>query len=142
MRYAAGFMTVFLCLANGSPMAADDLVIGEPFATVGEPIAVTFDNENREGLTLRVIYRPNSETEKIEKAGSFDENGGLTWTPTEPGLATLTIMNEGGESLASLEVGVCFSETPAGGILVMVLAGLLLFGGAGFSLVIALRGVS
>lgn len=142
MRYALCFMIVFLCLFSGPLRAADELVLEKDFATVGEPIAITYEAENSKELLLQVTYRPNSETEKREKPRSFEEGGRLMWTPTEPGLATLTVMNKGGESLASLEIGVCFSETPAWGIIVMVLAGLLLFGGAGFSLVIALKGHS
>jgi len=134
---------IMICSASAaSAWAEDKIVLAESFAVVGEPILVQLESETLADTLLQVTYRPNSETEKEEMAGSFDESGRLMWTPLKPGLASLCVKNKRGEQIASLEIGVCFSEIPKSGIGVMLFAGWLLFGGAAFSLVIALRKIS
>ena len=61
------------------------------------------------------------------------------FAPESPGIAKLVVIDADGQELGSEEVAIRYAGIPIYGIIVMVLAGILLFGGAGTSLVIALR---
>jgi len=88
---------------------------------------------------LKVVYRPNSETSVEEELRPFKADGSVMWTPAHPGIASLIVVDAGGRTAGSKDVAIRFAGIPAYGIAVMLLAGLLLFGGAGWSLVLALR---
>ena len=88
---------------------------------------------------LRVIYRPNSQTRVVEDPVLVPEGGVVSWTPRYPGIASLSVTDASGAVLAQKDVAIRFAGIPASGIAVMTLAGLLLFGGAMASLVLALR---
>ena len=116
------------------------MILSEPVPVFGREQTVSLRIPRPVKASLTVTYRPNSATAKEEEAGAFSEEGALPWTPESPGIATLTARDEGGVILAELHVAICFAETPFYGVVVMVLAGLLLFGGAGLSLALALKG--
>jgi len=125
---------VLVALA-GVPAAAADLAVDDDFPVVGKPISVSIsDADGFENLELRVVYAPNSETQSIEEIGRFSPEGTVVWNPRRFGIATLSVRTADGEKIASENVAILFAETPAAGVLVMIFAGILLFGGAGISL--------
>jgi hypothetical protein len=119
-------------------MAGDILTLSDKDPVEGKEIRL-FLQGGVEGAALKVVYRPNSETSVEEEVGPFQADASIVWTPAHPGIASLVVLDRDGASLGSKDVAIRFGGVPAYGILVMLLAGLLLFGGAGFSLVLALR---
>lgn len=92
---------------------------------------------------LRIVYRPGSTLEAEERfpVPALSANTPLTvnWTPREPGIARLEYH---GAPVASPEtpalqaqalVGVTYATLPLSGLLVMLLAGFVLFGGCCFA---------
>jgi hypothetical protein len=92
-----------------------------------------------QALHLKVVYSPSSETQMVEEIGRFSESGNISWKPARPGIATLSARDDADKEIVSSNVAIYFSSTPMAGVLVMLLAGALLFGGAGVSTVFALR---
>ena len=113
-----------LLLLLAAPLAAQDVVSITPEQpTRGEPVTVTF-SEPVDSVT--VTYRPGAITAHTETfapgAASFE------FTPTRAGVVSVAA----GDAAQSLSVR--FRGAPISGIIVMVLAGLVLFGGAAVSL--------
>ena len=77
---------------------------------------------------VRVVWRPNS---AIPDTVTVFERGGRSflWTPSRAGVATI-ITDTG----LSQNVSVRYDTFPASGLLILILAGGVLFGGAGFAL--------
>jgi hypothetical protein len=131
-------MLAILLIAAPGLLADDFLTLSDTDAVDGKEIRLLLQ-EGIKGSTLKVVYRPNSETSVEQDAGPFLSDGSIVWTPEHPGIASLVVLNAQGEAIGSKDVAIRFSGIPAFGILVMLFAGLLLFGGAGWSLVLALR---
>ncbi len=134
------FLTVALfgCVA-GSALAGVELSLDADFPEVGKDQTVALSGaDGSEHLSLWVVYSPNSETQAEEEIGPFP-GAEITWNPTRPGIATLSARDDDGNTVASLNVAILFSSTPVSGVLVMFLAGVLLFGGAGLTLRSVLR---
>lgn len=113
---------VFLVLA--APLAAQEVVSISPVQpTRDEPVTVTF-SEPVDSVT--VTYRPGAITAHSE---SFAPGSAVfEFTPTRAGVVSVA----SGDASQSLSVR--FRGAPVSGIAVMVLAGLILFGGAAISL--------
>ncbi len=125
---------VLVGLSFGSALAVD-LSIDDDFPVVGRDQRVSVSGaEGAESLGLWVVYSPNSETMAEEEIGRFSSDGTAIWSPSRFGIATLSARDAGGEVVAAENVAILFAETPATGVLVMIFAGILLFGSAGFSL--------
>lgn len=142
MRTTIFLIVLLFCgLSARSGAAEASLSLGEAYPVVGERIEVTLHGvDSPETAALWVVHRPNSQTAETIRVGNFNAEGQVWWTPKAPGIATLRDRDPAAEGeAASVSVAICFSTNPASGILVMVLAGLLLFGGAGWSLRLALR---
>ncbi|MEL6616473.1 MAG: hypothetical protein AAFQ43_12095 [Bacteroidota bacterium] len=91
---------------------------------VGQPLTLTFGEP---ADTLTVTYRPGS----VASTDDVIVLGGVTsteWTPEAAGVVQVAV----GEASQSLSVR--YENAPASGLLVMVLAGLVLFGGAAFAM--------
>lgn len=143
--------TLFLALTVAAAPAAGDekITLDDKFATVGAAEAVQLTGStDPTALRLRVTYRPNSATSDETVLGAFDADGRITWTPAAPGLTVLEAVRPDGKdengdakfkAVTKLRVATCYAETPVSGLLVMILAGILLFGGAAVSLCMALR---
>ena len=83
-------------------------------------------------LRIRAIYRPGStvtDTDELEPGS----DGWIVWTPRSAGLVLLEAYNEK-ETIAKRAVSITFDSTFSIGVVVMILAGLALFGGAFFSI--------
>ena len=116
-------LSLFLALL-AAPAAAQDVVSVEPAAPVrGEPVRVTF-SEPVDSVT--VTYRPGAVTARTETftpgATSFE------FTPRRAGVVAVAA----GDAATSLSVR--FTRAPLPGLLVMIVAGLILFGGAAVSM--------
>jgi len=139
-RLLLPIIVVLAAAGSGTSSSAAELSLEDPFPVAGtEQLVRINDVEHPEHLSLRVVYLPNSKTQHQEMIGSFSAEGELRWRPAGPGIATLAAVTESGEELVQSNVAICFPSTPGLGVAVLVLAGLLLFGGAGFSLRLALR---
>jgi hypothetical protein len=128
---------IFLVLAvfASGPAMAGEIAVDGSFPIVGEPMVLSVSDVGRpENHTLRVVYAPNSETQTVEEIGRLSADGTIAWNPERFGIATLTVTDDAGSTVATENVAILPAETPAGGVLVMIFAGILLFGGAGWSL--------
>lgn len=130
--------TVLVVLAASAllaavPAAAVEIALADPRPLLGEPVAVTVTEgaEPLAGARLEAHYRPNSQTAFRETLPPTDATGRTDWTPSAAGIATLEVLDPaGGPPLATLNTAVRYGRFPARGIVVMVVAGVLLFGGA------------
>jgi hypothetical protein len=123
-----------------TPVGAQELSVDGDFPIVGEPVTVSFNPNGSSGdLILRVVYAPNSETSSVEEIGRVSADGSVEWTPGRFGIATLKLTDGAGDTIAVENVAVLPDGAPATGVLVMLFAGILLFGGAGVSLRSVLR---
>jgi len=133
-------LTVVLLGLCGGPAWAIELTLDDEFPMVGiDQIVTITDVERAESLRLWVIYSPNSETQSEEEIGRFSSDGVITWNPTRFGIATLSARDDQGVAVAIENVAIIFAKTPTAGVIVMLFAGVLLFGGAAFSLRSVLR---
>ena len=98
---------------------------GEPASLIkGHSTVVTLDSFAEH---VQVIWRPNSaisDTVTLHVSGQT-----FTWTPTQAGVATMTTSNG-----TSQNISVRYDSYPASGIFILIIAGTILFGGAGFAM--------
>lgn len=114
---------------------AAELDLDQEFPVVGQIMTVTVSGSGgAEDLDLWVVYSPNSETSTEEKIGGVPVLGEVPWTPARSGIATVSVRDASGQILAAENVAILFESTPSSGVMVMIFAGILLFGGAGFSM--------
>lgn len=109
--------------ASGAPVA---------FPVVGSTFTVKVDGAAVQAVKLRVQYRPNSKTsvdEEVEASAA-----GVSWTPLHAGLASISVVGPGDQVLATRTVSVRFAALSSVGLVVMIFAALLLFGGAAISI--------
>ncbi|PAP77777.1 hypothetical protein [Rubrivirga marina] len=113
-----------LLLLAAAPLAAQSVLSVTPEQpTRGEPVTVTF-SEPVDSVT--VTYRPGAITAHAE---TFTPGtAAFEFTPTRAGVVSVA----SGDAAQSLSVR--FVGTPVSGLVVMILAGLILFGGAALSL--------
>jgi len=92
------------------------------------------------GATVAVLYRPNSEAATLEMLGTTDARGRIAWVPSNAGLAQVTArVPSGGEALG-IDVAIRWSRIPAAGLVILVIAAVLLFGGAALGFHLLVRG--
>lgn len=115
---------LFLLLAPLSAQA--QLVGGSDLVLRGEPVTVSTLTPEGVADTLTVIYRPNA---ILARAVHLPTGGAetVTWTPESAGVVQLVA-----GSLRQ-NVSVRYRRPPLGGIIVLILAGSILFGGATFA---------
>ena len=117
-----------------------ELCLDQAFPRQGEPclIRVTDGEEPVRSARLRVTYRPNSEVETVQRLGATNAEGELVWIPEDAGIATLeaglaSVGSEGEPTSLNLTVSVRFQSSPALGIVILLTAGMILFGGNGYA---------
>lgn len=94
----------------------------------GRPVRITLDAP---ADRVVVVWRPNSavpDTVALDAAGTS-----FVWTPTRAGVARL-IATSGAETTVAQNVSVRYAAYPASGIFILIVAGTILFGGAGFAM--------
>ncbi len=127
--FSAAWLALLLFGMGLRSVTAADLELALEHPTRGEAVEVRLTGvESAAGVQLTAAYRPGSATEVSETVGIFGSDGVLQWSPTDAGLSVLSA-NSGDESLASRNVSIRFDSTPPLGMLILLLAGLLLFGG-------------
>lgn len=97
---------------------------------VGEAVELTIP----EGSTLIVTYRPNSSIARSDSL-AIGPDGAVTWTPEQAGVVALAV-----DAGPVRNVSVRFAGVPWLGVLVLLGAGSILFGGAAFGLRRMLKG--
>lgn len=128
-------LTLAVLLAFGGSAGAVELSFEDDFPIVGREETVTVSGLPADGaLGLWVVYSPNSETSTEEEIGKVPPDGEVLWTPSRSGIATVSLRDGSGTTVVGENVAILFDRTPSSGVLVMIFAGILLFGGAGFSL--------
>lgn len=111
-------MLVILAIVCATPARAQYVDANKIF-TAGQPVSVSVPQAD----TLIITYRPGSNIADIQTVAV---SGGMyQWTPTEAGLVSLA--TPGG---AAQTVSVGFSGFPVQGLIVFIIAGSILFGGA------------
>ncbi len=116
---------VAVLLVAAAPAAAQTLTVTPEQPVVGATATVIADAPLD---SLFVTYRPNSAIPVTDtlRVGGFEA---MRVPFREAGVVRVSTP-EG----ASADVSVRFAETPMSGVLVLILAGLILFGGAGFAM--------
>ncbi len=88
---------------------------------------------------LSVTYHPNSVTAKTDELGVFDVAGKATWKPAVSSIVEIVAKGPGKKDKAVMNIAVRFPSPPISGIVILLLAGTILFGGAGYSLFKAIK---
>lgn len=101
----------------------------------GRPCDLTIraDGQPAGGQLLVATYRPNSEVARCDTLGATNAAGTLAWSPRDAGMATLDVY-DAGRAVQTMTVSIKFRETPALGVAILILAGIILFGGNGYAL--------
>ncbi len=107
------------------PLAAQTITLAPEPPVVGVPTTLRFDVPVD---TVFVTYRPNSAVAHPDTV-RLGEAQSMRWTPERAGVVRIGL-----PSGASENVSVRFAETPLAGIAVLILAGLILFGGASWAM--------
>lgn len=91
---------------------------------------------------VSAVYRPNSSTTSTEHLAPTDEAGTVFWTPSAAGPVNLQAwppsVAEGAAPAVTVAVAVRYGGFPLSGLVIMLLAGALLLGGAAFGLTMLL----
>jgi len=99
--------------------------------TQGETVRVVFtDAEGAPvaGALVRAVYRPQSEVERTEEIGTTDAAGLVSWTPTGAGIVNLEAVPAADRTAVSRSIPVRFRGIPLTGLVILLLAGLILYG--------------
>lgn len=162
-RWAAGLAAAAaLAVSAGlaAPVDAGEIVLPptppyeRSYPLRGEPIRMAVrDGEDHPvaGAVVEVVYRPNSHTIHTATLAPTDAAGVTEWTPAYAGIVALTARagtprpggapgGDAGAEIATAKVAVRYGGFPPSGLLVMLVAGVLLFGGAALGFVKLLRG--
>lgn len=145
-RLCAAFVLLALFAAAAPAVADTTIELADPFPLRGEETQVTVLGDGGTsvaGSILTATYRPNSETASTEIVGALDSAGRIAWTPVDAGIVKLDLHPAPGEGdaaavLATTDLSVRYGGFPPAGLAIMILAGLLLFGGAGLGMALLL----
>jgi len=126
---AAGGVAAQIRLAETYPLEGQPTVI--EVLDGGVPVA---------GAAVEVLYRPNSEAATLEMIGTTDARGRIAWVPSNAGLAQVTALVPAGGQALGVDVAIRWSRMPASGLVILVVAAILLFGGAALAFHLLVRG--
>ena len=82
---------------------------------------------------ITVTYRPGSAVPAAFEIGSTTADGNFDWTPREAGIVAISAIwvdADGAEQTDTVNASVKYNPTPIAGIVIMIVAGLALIGGA------------
>lgn len=118
---------LFLIMSSSILQASIDVSKDSP--DVGERITLTFSIPVD---TLTVTYRPNSSVSKTEMLVNEPPANTMEWASKEPGLVALAYLDKstGSPQRVTRDLSIRFDGVSGSGIAVMLLAGIVLFGGA------------
>lgn len=124
-----------LGLASGLVLAAGaaraEILVTPPFPTEGKEATITVFGEGGTALPdlqVEAVYRPGSKVSRTEILGTTREDGRLLWTPDGAGIVTLRTVGDGAPSL-SKNLSVRFQGVPLSGLIILIGAGFILYGG-------------
>jgi hypothetical protein len=134
-----------ICLAAlPSVASAQSIELEEQYPLRQQPqrVVVMQDARPLPRAVITARYRPNSETTFTETLTPTDGAGSVIWTPRDAGIVTLEARASAADEtpIASRDVAVRFERFPPAGLAIMIIAALILFGGAGFGMTMLLRG--
>ncbi len=93
----------------------------------GRPVQITLEQPVDR---VEVVWRPNS---AVSDTVALDATGtSFVWRPTRAGVARIALIT-GGERVEE-NVSVRYDRYPGSGIFILIVAGTILFGGAGFAM--------
>lgn len=143
---AVSCIVFIICLISVSNAYADNsIVLRTLYPVEGErtELYVQDDKGNSVfGAEITATYRPGSSVENTSPVGITGRSGRMTWIPSAAGIVTLSATWEsaaGDTVTTTTNVSVRFRSTPAGGLLIMLLAGLLLVGGSAVRILSVIR---
>lgn len=121
-------LLLLLCFLATTPalgQSATSISVMPERIVAGEKATLTFDAPVNAVITT---YRPNSAIPIVDTlvVGGFTS---VRWTPERAGVVRIAVPDG-----PSRNVSVRFSELPTAGLLVLILAGLILFGGAAWAM--------
>ena len=129
--------TVLLCVfwAVAAHAAGSSISLDTTPPMRERPVAATVvvSGGDASGWVVSVTYFPNSIIQHTDEIGQTDSLGRIAWLPKFAGLATLTATC--GHESVSMATSVKFPGIPAGAAVVFIVAGTILLGGAGWSLI-------
>lgn len=120
---------LLLALFAQEPKATITLRDAYPVRGVSTGITVTGLVPRR----LTITYQPGAPIATITEVAVSPRQETIAWTPERAGIVRIEAFAADGTSVAK-NVSVTFDGVPGGGVLIALVAGMLLFGGAGFSL--------
>ncbi len=130
----SGAVVLALVLA-GTPGAEAGIEVAPAPPVQGERLMVTVtgDAGPLAGATVKAVYRPGSEVSHTEDLGATGPDGTVSWTPADAGVVTLSAAlpaMDGAEAVSlSRNVAVRFRGVPPLGLIIMLGAGIILYGG-------------
>lgn len=123
-----------LILAAAVPMAGlqaqEEIGLSVDAPQVGQPLTITLAQPTD---SLRITFRPNSSMVKTEVLVNNPPAAVFEWTPRDPGLVQLGYTDPESGAVVRRNVSVFFDGLSVSGLVVMISAGLILFGGAGLA---------
>ena len=140
-RRGSIWLALLVTAALAMPAPAAELATADRYPLRGETTTITVTDDGGSpmaGLEIEALYRPNSVTARTETIATTGPDGSVSWTPRDAGIVALTA-RRGDEQVALQNIAVRFGSFPASGIAILLLAGILLFGGAAYGFRALLR---
>ena len=129
LSIAPGSALVLLAMASqGSPAAAIELSPATP--AVGESVTVTLAEP---ATSLEVTYRPSSNVVEHVVLHADSPSTTFTWQPDHAGIVSLKAGSE------QKSISIRFDRFPVLGLLILLVAGTILFGGAAYAFRVLFR---
>ena len=130
------------CLVTQS--GGQEISCQETAPTRGQSILIRLTGaEDPSQWQVAMTYRPNSAISETTAPMKFDDAGEARLKPAISGIVQITAegpyVKDQKPPTASLNVPVRYPSPPISGIIILLVAGVILFGGAGYSLAKALK---
>lgn len=107
------------------PAGAQPITLSPEIPVVGQEMTLRFEAPVD---TVFVTYRPNSAVARRDTI-RIGEAASMRWTPSRAGVVAISLPDGTRQN-----VSVRFTKTPLSGLVVLLVAGLILFGGAGWAM--------
>jgi hypothetical protein len=127
-----------LCALAGLAARGDaGVAVAEKFPKQGVATTVTVtqdDGSPLAGAAVTAVYRPGSNVSHTETLGSTGAEGTVSWTPGDAGLVSLQATppptpDTPQPAPMSVNLSVLYAGVPRNGLIVLLAAGFLLYGG-------------
>jgi hypothetical protein len=110
-----------------TPLPTEEAEEAPAFPIENHPVQITLDAPVDR---VEVVWRPNS---AVPDTVALDATGtSFVWRPTRAGVARIALIR--GDERIEENVSVRFDSYPGAGIFILIVAGTILFGGAGFAM--------